>query len=190
MFGWMVAAAVAAPAGFTVSKTTDACTIYTGPATDGVTPLLAECTWPEIQLAHVDALFSRWADHDAMFSVIAASDVVKTDGGFAYVHQVHETRGISARECVLKMHRTEGADGLEFGWTLAPDQPPVADGRVAVAHDDGYWKFAAAAGGGVTVTHFLAYDPGGSVPGFVVRAFQGSGFEGSIRELRAYLSSH
>ena len=36
----------------------------------------------------------------------------------------------------------------------------------------------------------LRYDPGGSVPGFVVRWFQGSGVRTLVGELRSWAESH
>lgn len=183
--------AFGAPAGFKVTKTTESCTIYSGPAVPtGAVPMLAECRWPNLTLAKVDAVFSPWKDHDLFFSAIAASDVERTVGDTAYVRQVHQARGISDRECVLAMRKSTVDGGLRFEWTLDPTPITIAEGRVAVAHDDGHWLFTPHPDGGVSVSYYLEYDPGGSVPGFLVRSFQSSGFEAAVTELRAYIEGH
>lgn len=191
MISWLIGLAVAAPPGFKVTKTTETCTIYSGPAIpSGPVPMLAECRWPNLAVPKIDAVFSPWQDHDLFFSAVAASDVERTEGGYAYVRQVHQARGISDRECVLKMRRTEEGGGVKFAWALDPTPITVGDGRVAVAHDVGHWLFTPHPDGGVTVSYYLEYDPGGSVPGFLVRSFQSSGFEAGVTELRAWLESH
>jgi hypothetical protein len=178
---------LAAPAGYDVSSTTDGCTFYTGPkSAAGTTPLLAECTWPDVTLEQLDAHFSKWESHDEVFSAIASSQVQKTEGGTAYVHQVHVAKGISERECVLKMTKST-AGGLKFAWTLDPSFTTPAEGRVLVEKDDGYWQFTAAPSGGVQVTYALDYGPGGSVPYLLVRWFQGSGFTAAITELHDWI---
>jgi hypothetical protein len=190
---WAIAGALAAPAGFTVSKTTEAdaatgkCTIYAGPSRDGITPLRAECHWPEASIDRIDARFGDQGVHDEVFSAIAESVVERTEGGVAFVRQVHTARGITDRECRLQMTRSLAGGTLTYGWSLDPAFATPAEGRVLVAHDTGAWTFSAAPEGGVNVTYDLAYGPGGSVPGFMVRAFQGSGFEAAISELRAWV---
>jgi hypothetical protein len=189
MVPWLAIAAVAAPAGYVQTDTTsDGCAVYTGPKNaHDATPLLAECVWPEVTLAAVER-FARFDQHDEIFSAIAASDVLRTEAGVSYVHQVHVAKGISERECVLKMTRTDEGGGVKFAWTLDPTATTVAEGRVPVTADDGYWWFVPNPGGGVKVTYTLAYAPGGSVPGFLVRWFQGSGFEAALPELRSWLA--
>ena len=185
---WLLSSAHAAPAGYVQTDTTsDGCAVYTGPKNaQDVTPLLAECVWTDVTMAQVES-FGKLDQHDEIFSAIAASDVLRTEGGVSYVHQVHVAKGISERECVLKMTRADEGGGVKFGWTLDPAGGPVADGRVPVGFDDGYWWFVPNAGGGVKVTYSLAYGPGGSVPSFLVRWFQGSGFVAALPELRSWL---
>lgn len=183
-----VGTAQAAPAGFKVTKTTDACTISSGPAdAAGIVPMMAECVWPDVTLDKVDARFSPWDAHDEVFSAIVSSVIERTDGGKAYVRQVHRAKGITDRECVLEMTKTSEGGGTKFAWRTSPPGAISAD-RVEVEHDVGYWLFVPRAEGGVAVTYYLEYGPGGSVPGFIVRAFQGSGFEGATTELRAFLT--
>src|SRR5688500_1229928 len=91
--------ALAAPAGYKQTKTTESCALFLGPAAaNGVVPMHAECTWPGLDLAKLDAMFSRWQDHDDFFSTIVSSDVERTDGSAVIVRQVHRSKGISDRE--------------------------------------------------------------------------------------------
>jgi hypothetical protein len=76
--------------------------------------------------------------------------------------------------------------GQRYRWTIAPEQPPVTGGRVAVAADEGYWQVTAAPGGGALVVNQLFYDPGGSLPAFLVRATQVSSMVAFVGQLRAY----
>ena len=188
MLAWFAVTALAAPAGYTVSGTTDECTLYTGPkGVSGNTPLLAECVWKDVTAAKLVQHFSRFEDHDEVFGAIAASDVLRTEGGVAFVHQVHTAKGISDRECVLRMTKTEVNGGTKIAWTLDTAPFTVADGRVPVGFDDGYWMFRDDPSGGVQVTYALEYGPGGSVPYLLVRWFQGSGFQAAITELHAWI---
>ena len=68
----------------------------------------------------------------------------------------------------------EGAEGFphRLRTHVLPDQ------------DDGGWTVIPDPRGGVRVEYDLLYDPGGSVPGFVVRWFQGSGFVQLVGEMR------
>lgn len=183
-------AAYSAPPGFEQSKTTDLCTIFRGAALpNGVVPLMAECVWADITLDKVDKIFSVWADHDLFFSAITTSELERTEGGTAFVRQVHQARGITDRECLLRMTRTSMGGGYQYAWSLDASHTP-SDGRVAVAHDVGYWRFTPAPSGGVSVVYSLEYGPGGNVPGLLVRWFQTSGFEGAITELHSWLQSH
>ena len=107
MWTLWIAVAVAAPPGFKETKAMDQCTLYLGPPLDnGVVPMRAECHFPDVDLAKVDAAFSRWADHDLPFSTVLGSDVVRTEGDTTWVHQVHAMKGVSDRECILKMNKT------------------------------------------------------------------------------------
>lgn len=189
MLALLPLAASAAPSGFTQGSQTADCTLYTGPKTaQGTTPLLAECVWKDVALEKLDAHFSNQENHDEVFSAIAESVIQRTEGGTAYVHQVHVAKGISDRECVLKMTKAATPDGgIKFAWTLDPSFTAAADGRVLVEKDDGYWQFAPNPDGGVKVTYLLDYGPGGSVPYLLVRWFQGSGFTAAIDELHAWI---
>jgi len=77
-----------------------------------------------------------------------------------------------------------GAD--RYAWTTAGEEALTpAPGNVRCARSDGYWQAAATPAGGVHVVHHLEYDPGGYVPGFMVRAFQVGGLETNLTEVHA-----
>jgi hypothetical protein len=188
LFIAMTTAALAAPPGYSVTETdVDGCELSLGPTeADGVVPMRAECVWRDITLDTWNAKMAKWGDHDTYFSVIVESNVQRTVGDKALVYQKHRSKGISDRETNLWMQHTvvNGAD--RYAWTPAKEEPVhPADGNVAVARSDGYWEAKADPAGGIRVVHQLSYDPGGSVPGFLVRWFQTSGLEANVTELHA-----
>jgi len=179
--------AIAAPPGFKVSKTTTHCELSLGaPLGNGVVPMRAECHWADIAPEKVHALMAAWADHDLYFSAVSASDVLRTDGSRVWVHQVHVAKGISDREAILVMEKKPIPGGFRYGWTLDNAGLTVATDRVAAAWDDGFWEVSAHPQGGTLAVHQLAYDPGGSVPSFLVRWFQTSGLTAVVEELEAW----
>ncbi|MEZ4238491.1 MAG: hypothetical protein R3F59_20530 [Myxococcota bacterium] len=184
------AVAAAAPPGFTETKTTDHCTLFLGPAlSNGVVPMRAECRFPSADLQKLLAAFSNYDDHDVPFATVKASDVVRTEGDVAYVKQVHAVKGVSDREGVLKMTKTAIPGGARFAWTLDTAAGPPSDGRVAIGFDDGFWELTADPAGGVHAVHQLSYDPGGKVPGFLVRWFQTSGLAAIVGEMETWADS-
>jgi hypothetical protein len=145
----LVSVALAAPAGFEQTKTTERCALFLGPAlANGVRPMRAECHFPEVDLAKLDAAFSRWQDHDLPFATVLSSDVVRTEGGTAWVRQVHAVKGVSDREGVLRMKKTPIAGGSRFEWTLDDGGAAPGDGRVPIGFDDGFWELTAHPEGG------------------------------------------
>lgn len=185
---WLVATALAAPAGYTVTEASiDGCELSLGPTeANGVVPMHAECWWPDVTVDKFKSKLSKWDLHDDIWTAVVSSDVRETDGDRALVWQVHQSKGIANREVLLWM-KHEVVDGADrYSWTQARDRElAVADGDVATLRDDGYWQVKADPRGGVTVIHHLAYDPGGSVPGFVVRWFQTSGLKANLAEAHA-----
>ena len=183
----IITSALAAPPGFKVTKNTDHCELSLGPAlATGTVPMRAECHWPDVAPDKVHALLGAWGDHDRYWSSVAQSDVQRTDGARSWVHQVHQSKGISDRECVVVMSSESISGGTKYQWTLDQGDLTVEKGRVKVAQSDGYWEITAHPDGGTKAIHQLAYDPGGSVPGFLVRWFQTSGLTAVVTEIEAY----
>lgn len=184
---WLVASALAAPPGYSVTEAdADGCELSLGPAEgNGVVPMHAECHWPDVTLEKAKSKLARWDLHDDIWSAVVTSDV-REAGDRALVWQTHQSKGIANREVLVWMkHETVGGAD-RYSWTTATDRPlAVADGNVATARNDGYWQVEADPRGGVKLVHHLAYDPGGSVPGFMVRWFQTSGLKANLSEARA-----
>lgn len=191
MWTIVLGAALAAPPGYRETKTTEHCALFLGPAdAAGRVPMRAECAWPSVDPQKLIAMFSKLEDHDLFFSTIVSSDLVRSEGGASWVRQVHRSKGIADRECVLKMTSAPLSGGTKFAWTLDNGDLVAGEGRVLVGFDDGYWEFTADPAGGTRAVHELVYDPGGSVPGFLVRWFQTSGLEAIVNELRTYAETH
>lgn len=183
--------ALAAPPGYKVTKNADnnQCELSLGPAeADGIVPMHAECWWPDVTLDTFNTKMAKYGDHDDYFQTVVTSDVRSTSGDKTLVWQQHHSSGISDREVLLWMSHTNEGGFDRYGWKLATDQKlDVQSGHVAVVRDDGFWEAKADPKGGIRVNHTLVYGPGGSVPGFIVRAFQTGGLEGNVTDLHAAL---
>ena len=181
--------AVAAPPGYERSKSgVEGCNLFLGPAdANGTVPMLAECEWPDVTVEAFAKSFDDWEHHDEIFSTVADSKVLRVDGARSLLHQRHQSSGISDREAKLWATRAPvDGGGFRYSWTLAKDEALTpASGNVAAAFDDGHWIVRPRAAGGVTAEHKLVYDPGGRVPGFLVRWFQTSGLAATVTEARA-----
>jgi hypothetical protein len=183
----LVASALAAPQGFKVTKNTDHCELSLGPALgNGVVPMRAECHFPDVDPDKLHSLMAAFGDHDKYWSSVVSSDVLRTDGSRTWVKQVHAAKGISNREAILVMEKKSVEGGFRYTWTLDSSSLEPASGHVAVEWDDGYWEVTTHPDGGVRAVHQLAYGPGGSVPGFLVRWFQTSGLQAVVQEIEAY----
>jgi hypothetical protein len=134
-------------------------------------------------------LVAATADHDRYFSAVEVCDVIGTSGGQELAVQVHVASGISDREVVLLFGKEPIASGMRYTWTMAPDQSSARRGMVAVGMDTGMWEITSTPAG-AHVVYELRYDAGGSVPGFLVRWFQGSGLRALVGELRAWAETH
>lgn len=187
----LLSAALAAPAGWNVTDASadgGTCELSLGPAeSDGVVPMRAECAWKDVTLDQFKTAQAAWGNHDDFFSTVVES-TVKTPGDKALVYQKHSSRGIADREVLLWMWH-EDVDGYDrYAWSTASEQAlTVVDGNVRCGKSVGYWSAKAEASGGIRVVHVLSYDPGGSVPGFLVRWFQTSGLAANATELHQAL---
>ncbi|MEZ4319246.1 MAG: SRPBCC family protein [Myxococcota bacterium] len=173
------------PAGFTEVKRDNDCVVYKGPAeADGVIPIFAACDWADVQPAKLNALQYDWEGHAKVFSTVKSSKITKTEGEKSLVHQVHAISGVSDREVSIWMWRDTVPGGFQYNWKSDGPMEP-AKGNVATARHEGFWRVTERPEGGSHVEYELIYDPGGSVPGFLVRWFQTSGTITTTQELRA-----
>lgn len=148
-----------------------------------VVALRATCTWT-VPADKVMAVLGDWASHDKVFSSVAVSDVMGTlVAGKGKVHQVHQASGISNREIVMDVAEENIPGGKRWTHTKSADQSALSGDNVEVGRDDGKWEVEATPTGCV-VRYELRYDPAGSVPGFMVKWFQGSGFKDMLAQVR------
>lgn len=176
-------------AGWTVTNESNDCTFYKGDSVGEVLPVRAECDWP-IEPSKLQGLIARIDDHNLYFSSVALSRVVATNAGEHNVYQVHVATGISDREAMLLYTDEPITGGHRYTWRVNPDQTGITGEKVRLVEDAGKWEITAGASGGSHVVYELNYDAGGSVPGFVVRWFQGSGVRTLVGELRSYAEDH
>jgi hypothetical protein len=182
----LTAVDAAPPAGFKQTDQAHGCTFYKGPKdANSNETLFADCYWPEATPEKMDQLLLRWDRHFTYYTTVTKSDVVGKKGDKTRVRQVHEAAGISDREVMLLMWKAPAKGGQRYQWTKDTDQSGRTDDGVLPDQDDGGWTVIPDPRGGVRVEYDLLYDPGGSVPGFVVRWFQGTGFVDLVGEMRS-----
>ena len=157
-----------APPGASVSAAGHDCVFYIGPKADiGYNHVNVECYWPEITVAHADPLIAEFGAHDRIFRSALVSDVIGEENGFTLVRQVHQAKGVSPREVLLKFKREAVSGGYRYWWVKHENQPPLSSSKhVEIAYDDGHFIVTNNPSGGVKVEYHLLYDPGGRVPKF------------------------
>jgi hypothetical protein len=176
-------------AGWTKNSEENGCVFYVGDVVGKYAPVRAECQWP-VAPAKLQALLARNADHDDYFSTVAEARVIgPAPGGGELVYERHVASGISDREVVVHKTVEPIAGGTRYAWKRAADQSKVTGAHVNALADEGKWEVTAS-GEGSKVVYELLYDPGGSVPTFLVRWFQGSGTRTLVGELRAWAETH
>lgn len=184
----LIAMAWSAPAGWERFDTQGGCAFYRSPnGASGYPTLQAECVWDDVTVEELDGHLAKLGDHDLVHESVATSDVTQDLGGGSYlVHQTHVASGISDRVADLTYTRSVSGDTITYAWEMAATQPTPGAKQVVPAKDTGFWKLTPSPGGGAVVVYNLAYEPGGSVPAFVVKAFQTSGFVQLATELHVF----
>lgn len=172
-------------AGWTKLAETNGCVFYKGPTdAEGVQSVRAECDW-DVAPGKLQGLLARHADHDLYFSSVSHCDVLERKGNVDRAWQRHEAAGISAREVVVDMWSEPIPGGVRFNWKKSANQQGLTGDGVEVTKDTGKWEVTEGKNGGSHVVYELAYGPGGMVPSFVVRWFQGAGTQTLVGELLA-----
>ena len=190
---WLLLASslAAVPTGADLRESTNDCDFYVLPqdSETKMEPVYVDCHWAEFTVAQLDTLLNRFGDHDTYFNSVAESTVRRTlDNGKLIVWQRHVAGGISDREVNLIMWRDTVEGGYVYHWRKAREQGEPSDGNVVALYDTGSWTVTRDPRGGTHVEYYLHYAPGGRVPGFVVRWFQGAGIEEVVSNLRNYAS--
>jgi len=177
------------PPGSKLSAAGHDCVFYVGPKADiGYNHINVECHWPEVTVAQVDPVLSKWGIHDQIFSAVKVSDVIGQEGEYDLVRQVHTAKGIKPREAILKYKRQIVNGGYKYAWFMHENQPPASPGKVVSTYDDGHFIVTHNPSGGVKVEYHLLYSPSGKIPKFVVNWFQTDGVMTVMKDLRTYLN--
>lgn len=179
------------PAGYAEVKRADDCVLYKGPAeVDGTEPMVAECHWRDVEPERLIARLGDYGSYGTLIPGVVSSVVVRSEETRSLVHQVQATKGIATREVLIWMVTEPLEGGARVAWSTAPDQAlDLPEGHVRADRNDGAWEVTAHPGGGSAVVHRIAYDPGGSVPGWVVRWFQVGGLMDVMTHVREVAGS-
>jgi hypothetical protein len=182
-----LSAALAAPPGFHVTREdVVGCDLMLGPAgSDGIVPMRAECHWPDVTVDQFVRAYGDWARHDEIFSSVSESTIVSTSGNTTVTRQVFVASGIKDREELTEGTKSDIPGGVKFAWRKKPGDQGITSGNVEMARNEGFWEVTAHPEGGVLAVHQATIDPGGSVPGFLVRWFQTSGLTAVVTEMKA-----
>jgi len=130
----------------------------------------ASCVWPDVDPDQLHILLADPTRYGELVYAIQSSVIVRREGGRTLVHQVQTAKGIAPREVMVWMSTERVDDATKYSWATAIDEPLiVAKGSVRSPRNEGYWLVGPAVGGGTQVDHHVAYNPGGSVPGWLVR---------------------
>lgn len=174
------------PADFVEMRREADCVLYKGPAeADGTEPMVAECHWKEVDPARLIARLQDFASYGTLIPGVVSSVVVRREEPRALVHQVQATKGIAPREVLIWMVSEPLDGGARVAWTTAAAEAlAVPEDHVRAERNDGAWEVTAHPDGGAAVVHRIAYDPGGSVPGWLVRWFQVGGMMGVMTHVR------
>ena len=166
----------------------DDCIRYKGPKYGGVIPIKVVCVWP-LTPQSVRKVLSKPEHYDRCLSRIESSELVSTSGQklkskIIRIYQVHNGSPASDRGLYLDYQLDQRDDHWRMSFKKSPaDQvKPVTD-HVEAKANRGYWEVKRHAQG-VQVTLESLYDPGGSVPSFLVRWFISGGVQKMMNELR------
>lgn len=115
--------------------------------------------------------------------MVASSHIIEARADESLVVHVHTAPVMVDREVLLRMWVEDLPGGRSYRWTRVEPQPAPHEGRVGVERDDGLYTVLEE-GQGVRLISTLHYDPGGSIPGALVRWFQVLGMPRFLEELR------
>ena len=147
----------------------------------------AECDWP-IPVERLGAILESSEAQVHYFSSLGESTVLGTEGDSVIVRQLHRATGISDREVVVEWDVTPIERGRRYSWRKSPDQSAATGRGVEVEDYTGSWEITTTETGSHVVLE-TRYAPGGRVPFFLVRSFQGAGIRQTLDELRTAAES-
>ena len=163
------------------------CIRYKGKRQTNLLPIKVICTW-EISARALHRVLSKPEDFEHCFSRVKVSNRISTAGQldvYRRVFQVHDASPLRDRGLYLdyRLSQRDERWRLSFQLVLPPQATPLDDNLIPVKQNYGYWEVKETdLGTQVTMESF--YDPGGSVPNFLVRWFVGSGVQKMMDELK------
>lgn len=187
MWTLLYTAALAAPPDYTPVKTLHGCELARGPAeADGVSPMLAECHWPDVAPDDLVRLIRDYEGYDELIFAIERSEVWRVEEDSTLILQRQTARGIAPREVLIRMSTHVDGSTTRVAWTTGEDSSfIVSDDAVRSPRNEGSWTVTPHPAGGTRVEHRVAYDPGGMVPAWVVRWASVGGLLQVMGEVRA-----
>lgn len=187
MWTFLFTAGFAAPPDYTPVKTLHGCDLARGPTeADGVSPMLAECHWPDVAPDDLVRLIRDYEGYDELIFAIERSEVWRVEEDSTLILQRQTARGIAPREVLIRMSTQVDDSTTRVAWTTGEDSTfIVSDDAVRSPRNEGSWTVTAHPEGGARVEHRVAYDPGGLVPAWVVRWASVGGLLQVMGEVRA-----
>jgi len=158
------------------------CELTELPGDGDIVPVRATCSW-EISPERLHEMLAEFDAHDDYFAGLAESTVLGADQGSVRVRQVHTASGISDRAAVVDWTVTEVEGGVRYAWNKSEDQSGIEGHGLEAIECAGSWEVVED-GDGTRVIYEMRYAPGGNVPFFLMRWFQGAGIRGVLADFR------
>ena len=155
-----------------VAKNEDGIKVSLSPVTGSDYKAYQGVTTIKAPLAKIKALQEDVAGACAWIHECKSQKLLKAEGDQSWTYtQFNTPWPVTARDSVLKVTTTEGADGsLTRTLKGEPKYIPEEKGFVRVSQVEGFWKFVPK-GDQTEVTYQVHTEPGGSVPSWLANKF-------------------
>jgi hypothetical protein len=160
------------------------CTFYKGEQQGELVPTRAVCEWP-IAPEKLQALIEPADLFDEILSGVSISKLVPSPSEVTRVLQVYSYPGMTDRAGIIDYRMTLIPSGKRYDFQKAENQSSLSKKYVEVEKNTGFWEVTASQEGSLLIFENL-YAPGGYVPSFLIRWFQGAGIRGVLEELRKF----
>ena len=171
---------------WSVDEEEEGCIRYKGPEKENTIPIKVVCTW-SLKPVDIQKILSLPEDFETCFSRVKASYLLKNltkSSSLKRVYQIHDGSPASDRAIYLDYIQSTSKNKWMMAFKKSPSQEVKSIDKkwVAVKVHQGKWTVEPHSKG-VRVTLQSIYDPGGSVPSFLVRWFMGTGVQKMMDEL-------
>lgn len=172
----LLATLFAAPSEFREVRQKDDC-IYYKDDSEPVPVVRTECEWPEADGEKLRAILSDYGSYAKLIGPVERSEQIEVHPDRTLVEQVHNPPVIARRELRIWMWAETLEDGgLKVSWDSDGVEPwELEPGHVRPERNAGFWEIHPRMEGGIVLVHQVEYLPGGSVPRWLVKAFQTGG---------------